>query len=44
VQKGKITRTQLERLKRMEAAHANAMEHFPMFVGAVVRAAAYMSF
>lgn len=33
---GKLTRSQLNLLKRNEAAHANAMEHFPLFVGAVL--------
>ncbi|KAJ9638688.1 hypothetical protein H2204_004164 [Knufia peltigerae] len=36
VQDGKITRKQLNMLKRNEAAHANAMEHFPMFVGSAL--------
>lgn len=36
VQEGKITRKQLNLLKRNEAAHANAMEHFPVFVGSVL--------
>jgi len=36
VQDGKITRQQLDLMKRNEAAHANAMEHFPVFVGAVL--------
>ncbi|GLA24594.1 hypothetical protein AnigIFM63604_002214 [Aspergillus niger] len=34
VQAGKITRRQLNRLKRQEAAHANAVEGFPLFVAA----------
>lgn len=34
VQAGKIDRTTLNRLKRQEAAHANAVEGFPFFVGA----------
>ncbi len=40
VQDGKITRSQLNLLKRNEAAHANAMEHFPLFVGSVLFASA----
>ncbi|KAK5264152.1 hypothetical protein LTR99_002816 [Exophiala xenobiotica] len=36
VQEGKITRSQLNLLKRNEAAHANAMEHFPMFIGSAL--------
>ncbi|PYH97302.1 hypothetical protein BO71DRAFT_396286 [Aspergillus ellipticus CBS 707.79] len=36
VQAGKISRTQLNRLKRQEAAHANAMEGLPLFVAAIV--------
>lgn len=36
VQDGKITRKQLNMLKRNEAAHANAMEHFPVFVGSAL--------
>ncbi|PWY65008.1 hypothetical protein BO94DRAFT_629312 [Aspergillus sclerotioniger CBS 115572] len=36
VQAGKITRRQLNRLKRQEAAHSNAMEGFPLFVAAIL--------
>ncbi|EXJ81975.1 hypothetical protein A1O1_08042 [Capronia coronata CBS 617.96] len=36
VQEGKITRKQLNLLKRNEAAHANAMEHFPVFIGSIL--------
>ena len=36
VQDGKITRKQLDMLKRNEAAHANAIEHFPMFIGSAL--------
>lgn len=36
VQDGKITRQQLNLLKRNEAAHANAMEHYPVFVGCIL--------
>ena len=32
VQSGKITAAQLRMLRRMESAHANAVEHFPFFV------------
>lgn len=33
---GKITRQQLNTLKRNEAAHANSMEHFPVFIGSAL--------
>lgn len=33
---GKITRRQLNLLRRNEAAHANSVEHFPFFVGSVL--------
>jgi uncharacterized MAPEG superfamily protein len=36
VQEGKITRAQLNLLKRHEAAHANSMEHFPVLVGSAL--------
>ncbi|KIX04780.1 uncharacterized protein Z518_05651 [Rhinocladiella mackenziei CBS 650.93] len=36
VHDGKITRQQLNMLKRNEAAHANAMEHFPVFIGSTL--------
>ena len=36
VQDGKITRRQLELMKRNEACHANSMEHFPVLVAAVL--------
>jgi len=36
VQDGKISRQQLNMVKRNEAAHANAMEHFPMFIGSAL--------
>jgi uncharacterized MAPEG superfamily protein len=36
VQDGKITRQQLNRLKRNEAAHANAIEHYPVFVACIL--------
>jgi uncharacterized MAPEG superfamily protein len=34
VQAGKISRSALNKLKRQEAAHANAVEGFPLFVAA----------
>lgn len=34
VQAGKISRSALNKLKRQEAAHANAVEGFPFFVAA----------
>lgn len=34
VQSGKISRATLNRLKRQEAAHANAIEGFPLFLAA----------
>jgi len=36
VQDGKITREQLNRLKRNEAAHANSMENYPVFLGCIL--------
>jgi uncharacterized MAPEG superfamily protein len=36
VKAGKLSRKQLALVKRVEAAHLNAVEHFPFFVGAVV--------
>jgi uncharacterized MAPEG superfamily protein len=36
VESGKITQKQLNQLKRMEAASANSVEHFPFFVGALI--------
>ncbi|EXJ71351.1 uncharacterized protein A1O5_05158 [Cladophialophora psammophila CBS 110553] len=36
VQDGKIMRLQLDLLKRNEAAHADAREHFPVFAGGVL--------
>lgn len=35
VQDGKITRRQLNQLKRNEAAHANSVENYPVFLAAV---------
>ncbi|KAK5119557.1 hypothetical protein LTR85_007385 [Meristemomyces frigidus] len=36
VASGKVTQKQLNMLKRIESAHANSVEHFPMFVGAMI--------
>jgi hypothetical protein len=36
VKEGKITKSVLDQIKRLEGAHANSMEHFPMFFGTVV--------
>ncbi|KIV78884.1 hypothetical protein PV11_06489 [Exophiala sideris] len=36
VQEGKITQKQLNLLKRNEALHANAVDHFPMFIGSAL--------
>ncbi|EPQ28019.1 uncharacterized protein PFL1_04346 [Pseudozyma flocculosa PF-1] len=33
---GKLTRAQLNRLRRWEAAHYNSVDHLPVFVGAVL--------
>jgi len=38
VEKGKITQTQLDGLKRLQAAHDNSIEHFPLFASAIVMA------
>lgn len=38
VQAGKLSRTTLNRLKRQEAAHANAVEGFPFFVAGILLA------
>lgn len=38
VKAGKITQKQLDTLNRREAAHANAIENLPFFVGAMVMA------
>lgn len=38
VEKGKITQAQLDSLKRLQAAHDNSMEHFPLFAVAIVMA------
>ena len=36
VKDGKMTKRDLERIRRMEAAHANAIENYPVFFGTVV--------
>ncbi|KIV88552.1 hypothetical protein PV10_08225 [Exophiala mesophila] len=36
VQDGKITREQLNMVKRNEAAHANSMEHYTVFVASIL--------
>lgn len=38
VLEGKITQAQLDMLKRNESAHANSMDHFPLFATALVLA------
>jgi len=38
VEKGKITQAQLDSLKRLQAAHDNSIEHFPLFASAIVMA------
>ena len=38
VKSGKLTRAQFNAIQRQEAAHQNAVEHFPFFVGAVLLA------
>lgn len=38
VTKGKITQKQLDRLRRQEGAHANAVEHLPFFLAAMLLA------
>jgi hypothetical protein len=40
---GKITRRQLNLIKRAEACHANSMEHFPLLVGTMVSLLYFMS-
>jgi len=37
VQKGRLSQETLDVLKRLEACHANAMEHLPFFTGSMVR-------
>ncbi|KAJ5086263.1 hypothetical protein NUU61_007570 [Penicillium alfredii] len=36
VQAGKLSRSTLNKLKRQEAAHANAVEGYPLFVAAII--------
>ena len=36
VSSGKLTQAQLDQMKRVESASANSVEHFPLFVGAVL--------
>lgn len=36
VSKGKITQAQLDELHRQEAAHQNAMVHYPVFLASAV--------
>ncbi|KAF2774575.1 hypothetical protein EJ03DRAFT_8833 [Teratosphaeria nubilosa] len=36
VEAGKLTQKQLNQIKRVESAHANSVEHFPLFVGALI--------
>jgi len=38
VKSGKITQAQLDRMKRVESAHANSVEHYPVFVAAMLLA------
>ncbi|RJE21592.1 MAPEG family [Aspergillus sclerotialis] len=38
VQSGKISRQTLDKLKRMEAAHANSMENFTFFIAGILLA------
>jgi uncharacterized MAPEG superfamily protein len=38
VAKGKITRQQLNGLRRREAAHANSIENFPVYIAAILSA------
>lgn len=38
VQEGKMTSSQLAAIKRLQAAHENAVEHFPFFIAAIVMA------
>lgn len=33
---GKITKRDVDRIRRMEVAHANTLENFPVFFGTVV--------
>ncbi|KAH9812171.1 putative membrane- eicosanoid glutathione metabolism protein [Teratosphaeria destructans] len=36
VEAGKLSQKQLNQIKRVESAHANSVEHFPLFVGALI--------
>lgn len=36
VQEGKMTREQLNLVKRTESAHANSMEHYTVFIGSIL--------
>jgi uncharacterized MAPEG superfamily protein len=38
VSKGKLSRRELDRLRRWQAAHENAMENFPAYVAAIISA------
>jgi len=38
VEKGRITQAQLDSLKRLQAAHENSIEHFPIFAVAIAMA------
>lgn len=38
VSKGKITQKQLDQIRRIDSAHANAVEHFPVIASAVALA------
>ncbi|CAD6445111.1 faf79501-636d-4f1f-96bd-863a202b5ebd-CDS [Sclerotinia trifoliorum] len=37
VQEGKLTRRQLDRVKRVQSAQSNSIEHFGFFWGCIVR-------
>lgn len=36
VKEGKITKSALDQIKRLEGAHANSVEHFTLFFGTLV--------
>ncbi|GAM89485.1 hypothetical protein ANO11243_075240 [Dothideomycetidae sp. 11243] len=38
VRAGKLTEAEVDRIKRAEAAHANAVEHYPVFVAGMLAA------
>jgi uncharacterized MAPEG superfamily protein len=42
VKEGKMSARTLARVKRIASAHANSVEHFPFFFGAMVRDAVYL--